>query len=186
MPTTCQLFTIFTIYTCHLLKPSLPCGEVVTSLPHSLKLQILLSLSPVAQYFNPLPPLTNYFVPKGWKQNRFQQETKFWLFFIHISLFCVLKAGAKYCLWDIKDVDNKNTLLCRGFGKRLKYRENSFLHSSLKNTLLCRAGAEYGLSLSWSLLVASCMAFVMLEASARLVVFSKAYFWMQTWKKRRK
>ena len=38
--------------------------------------------------------------------------------------------------------------------------------------VLKRAGAEYGLSLSWSLLVASCMAFVMLEASARLVDFS--------------
>jgi len=35
-----------------------------------------------------------------------------------------------------------------------------------------RAGAEYGLSLSWSLLVASCMAFVMLEASARLTIVS--------------
>ena len=35
-----------------------------------------------------------------------------------------------------------------------------------------RAGAEYGLQLSWSLLVASILAYVMLEASARLTIVS--------------
>ena len=73
-----------------------------------------------------------------------------------------------------------NKLLCtKGLGRRICFGRHkkrwyiliyydTFCHYSV----LKRAGAEYGLSLSWSLLVASCMAFVMLEASARLVYFS--------------